>query len=255
MIGIFDSGLGGLSVVRRIREALPRHDLLFFADQAHVPYGERTEAELIELLARNVGWLDEQGVEAIVMGCNTSCAIAAKFGWPHAHAPIVNLIESAGLAIQEAGFQHVAVVATTATVRSHAYQAALRARVVEIAAPALVPLVEAGKVGTPEAHDAVAHICAQVPPGIDALIYGCTHYPLLDAHFAEMLPEQVVRLDPAIEHARRAAAIASPAPQILGLGATTYVTNGDLERFRTSIRMLTGEFDPTVRAITPTPSP
>ena len=252
MIGIFDSGLGGLSVVRRIREQLPHHELLFFADQAHVPYGERSEADLVQLLAHNVSWLDEQGVEAIVMGCNTSCAIAGKFGWPHARAPIVNLVESAAIAVKEAGFQRVAVIATTATVRSHAYAGALQTRTLEVAAPALVPLVEAGKAGTQEAHEAVAQICAQLPDDLDALIYGCTHYPLLDAHFAQVLSERVARLDPAIEHARRAAAIASAAPQTLGLGTTTYVTNGDLERFRTSVRMLTGEFDPSVRAITST---
>jgi glutamate racemase len=160
VIGIFDSGLGGLSVVRRVRERWPQHDLLFFADQAHVPYGERTPDDLARLLRENIAWLNAAGVSSIVMGCNTSCAIAQQSGWPESEAPILDLIESAGIAVERSGAKRVGVVATTATVTSGAYTRTIQLRipgveVVEIAAPALVPLVEAGKAGTEEAHRAV----------------------------------------------------------------------------------------------------
>lgn len=247
MIGIFDSGLGGLSVVRRVRERFPRHDLLFFADQAHVPYGERSAEDLARLLRENLAWLNGAGVSSIVMGCNTSCAIAQQSGWPPSAAPVLDLIESAAIAVERSGAQRVAVVATTATVRSGAYKRTIQARmprvsVAEIAAPELVPLVEAGKAGTEEAHVAVAAVCREVPPQTDALILACTHYPILDAHFADALGESVARIDPAVVHAERVQ------PGAPGSGVTTYVTNGDVEAFRTAVHMITGEFSPRVRS-------
>src|SRR5438270_7370410 len=99
MLGLFDSGLGGLTVLRRVRELLPSSDLIFFADQAHVPYGDRSAAELADLLTQNVTFLNARGAELIVMACNTSCATASEFGWPASRAPIVDLIESAAVAI------------------------------------------------------------------------------------------------------------------------------------------------------------
>jgi glutamate racemase len=247
VIGIFDSGLGGLSVVRRVRERWPQHDLLFFADQAHVPYGERTPDDLARLLRENIAWLNAAGVSSIVMGCNTSCAIAQQSGWPESEAPILDLIESAGIAVERSGAKRVGVVATTATVTSGAYTRTIQLRipgveVVEIAAPALVPLVEAGKAGTEEAHRAVKEICAQLPRNLDAVILACTHYPILDAHFEDALGGSVARIDPAIVHAERV----QPGDEA-GTGTTTYVTNADLELFRTAVHMITGEFSPSVR--------
>ncbi|MFN2528223.1 MAG: glutamate racemase [Candidatus Baltobacteraceae bacterium] len=253
MLGIFDSGLGGLSVVRRVRECLPHHDLLFFADQAHVPYGGRTPENLAELLAANVAWLNAAGVAMIVMGCNTSCAIAQQFGWPPSEAPILDLIESAAIAVQSQGYKRVGVVATEATVRTKAYTKAISSRVpgilvTEVAAPALVPLVEAGKGGTEEAHQAVAAVCTQLPKELDAVLLACTHYPILDMHFRDALGESIDLIDPAVVHAERAASLA-PNGVALGLGDCKYVTNGDLEMFRTSIRMITGDSDPDVTAL------
>ncbi|MBV8688685.1 MAG: glutamate racemase [Candidatus Eremiobacteraeota bacterium] len=254
MLGVFDSGLGGLSVVRRLKERLPHHALLFFADQAHVPYGDRKPHDLASLLASNVGFLNEAGVSIIVMGCNTSCAIAQQFGWPQSHAPILDLIESAALVVQRDGLKNVGVVATTATVSAQAYSRAIvarvpSARVFEVAAPALVPLVEAGKAGTEEAHEAVAAVCKRLPRDLDAVILACTHYPILDLHFADALSEGVVLIDPAVEQAGRAAQLAVANGIARGIAPTTYVTSGDVERFRTAVRMITGEFDPNVRSM------
>lgn len=247
MIGIFDSGLGGLSVVRRVRERLPQHDLLFYADQAHVPYGERTPEDLARLLRENIAWLNAAGVSSIVMGCNTSCAIAQQFGWPQSDVPILDLIESAGIAAERSGAKRIGVVATSATVKSGAYKRTIQKRVpgadvIEVAAPALVPLVEAGKAGTEEAHRAVAGVCAELPRNVDAVILACTHYPILDAHFADALGAGVTRIDPALVHAERV----QPGEES-GTGTTTYVTNADLELFRTAVHMITGEFSPSVR--------
>ncbi|MGA8841466.1 MAG: aspartate/glutamate racemase family protein, partial [Candidatus Aquilonibacter sp.] len=150
MIGLFDSGLGGLTVIRRVRERLPDVDLLYYADQAHVPYGGRAPDDLLALLQNNLAWLDERGVEAIVMACNTSCAIADVYGWPTTRAEVLDLLDSATIALQRSGARRIGVVATDATVRSGAYGRRIRnaiheSEVWEVPAPELVPLVEAGQ--------------------------------------------------------------------------------------------------------------
>ena len=202
MIGLFDSGLGGLTVVRRVRERLPDVDLLFFADQKHVPYGDRDPEDLHALLRSNLAWLDQRGVRAIVMACNTSCAIADRYGWPPTNAEVFDLLDSATIALQHARALRIGVVATAATVSSGAYGRRIRnaiagAEVWEVAAPELVPLVEAGLADSPAARDAVARACAGLPPGLDAVVYGCTHYPVLRQHFTTALGTRVLLVDPA----------------------------------------------------------
>lgn len=241
MIGLFDSGLGGLTVVRRVRALLPRHDLVFLADQAHVPYGDRSVGDLAGLLRTNLAWLDAQNVDAIVMACNTSCAVADSQGYPHTATPVLDLIESAAIAIRDAGFERVGVVATQATVRSGAYARRIRAllphaHVFEVAAPELVPLVEAGEIDGDVPRAAVAAVCAQLPGNLDAVILACTHYPVLDEHFAAALGPKVARIDPAFEQAGRAAALVVARGIEPGNGHTRYVTTGDAETFRIRVR-------------------
>lgn len=254
MLGLFDSGLGGLTVVRRVRELLPQHDLLFLADQAHVPYGERTPEDLLHLLQQNVSWLDARGVDAIVMACNTSCAMGDRFGWPQTRAVVLDLIESAALAVERAGFTRIGVVATPATARSGAYGRKIRARVpeatvVEAGTAELVPLVEAGVLHGVEAREAVKRACAQLPGDLDAVLLACTHFPMLDEHFEAVLGKRVVRLDPALVQAERAAELATRLRIPAGNGSLACVTNGDLDRFRMSLSTLIGDLSPEVHRL------
>jgi glutamate racemase len=249
-LGVFDSGLGGLTVLRRLRRLLPAVDLVYFADQRHVPYGDRADADLLRLLAANVAYLAACGSDAIVMGCNTSCAIAASYGWPAADVPIFDLIAAAADAVVASGARRVGVLATSATARTGAYGAAIRARdarifVREVAAPGLVPLVEAGVLGGPRAEHAVAAACAAVGADIDALVLACTHYPLLDAVFARALGPAVLRIDPAEAQALRAAdwVRANYGASRRSGGRTRYVTSGPLDAFGASIVALAGPLD------------
>lgn len=243
MIGVYDSGLGGLTVLGALRAAGIDDDIVYFADQAHAPYGERTDADLHGLMTANLSWLQAHGADLIVMGCNTSCAVAGRLGWPPIAfpLPVQDLIVNGAAAFADTAFRRVAVVATPATVRSHAYAAAIGAvapqvEVVEIAAPLLVPLVEAGESESDRARAAVRDVVAELPPGVDAVVYGCTHYPLLEAHFAALLPG-VARIDPAREQARAVLALRLPP----GGGTTLYVTNGDVARFESNVRKWTGD--------------
>jgi glutamate racemase len=250
MLGVFDSGLGGLTVVRQVRRRLPEHDVLYLADQAHVPYGDRAPEELQRFLESNIGYLNERGASPIVVACNTSCAIAMERGWP-AGAPILNLIENAAEAAAALGARRIGVIATTVTAKSGAYGRALRERihgahVDEVPAPALVPLVEAGRYNGPAVRAAVEEACAPLPRDLDVLIYGCTHYPILDAHFSAVLGPEVVRLDPAIAQAEAAVRFVEEHHIGAGGGATHYVTTGDPASFIASVRALLGEEEPVV---------
>jgi glutamate racemase len=245
VIGLFDSGLGGLTVLSRVREQMPEVDVVFFADQANVPYGDRTHAELLELMRANLAFLDARGVDAIVMACNTSCAVAERYGWPATRAPVLDLIESAAMEVQRAGHRRVGVVATAATVGAGSYGRTIRARVdgvdvVEVPAPALVPLVEAGLLEGPAPRAAVAEVCAHLPLDLEALVLGCTHYPVLASHFRAVLGEGVAFVDPAVMQAKRAAELLGA--RAAGRGTTRYLTSGDEATFLAGVARLAGCF-------------
>jgi glutamate racemase len=251
MIGIYDSGLGGLTVLGALRAASVTDDVVYFADQAHAPYGERTDADLHGLMTANLHWLEQRGVDVVAMGCNTSCAVAGRLGWPAVRfrLPVQDLIVNGARALAGASFRRVAVVATAATVRGHAYARAIAAvapqiEIVEIAAPALVPLVEAGESEGRRAREAVRAVVAEFPTGVDAIVYGCTHYPLLDAHFAAFAPA-AARIDPAREQARAVASLALPQAN----AQTRYVTNGDVAAFERNVRKWTGDTTGTVSGL------
>jgi glutamate racemase len=227
-----------------VRARLPHENIVYLADQAHVPYGDRSEDELVFLLAQNVAFLEAAGVDGIVMGCNSSCAVASRRGWPETSIPILDLIEAAAADVAtKTNTGRIGVIATTATTRTGAYGIAIRRRipgaaVYEVAAPALVPLVEAGHIAGEAADRAVAEACATLPVSLDVVVLACTHYPLLDASFAKALGPAVLRLDPALVQADRAAAFAlcSSAES----GRTDYVTTGPVEPYRSAIEALLG---------------
>jgi len=251
MLGIFDSGLGGLTVLQQLRRRLPRHDITYLADQAHVPYGDRTPVELLGFLRDNIGYLQGASSRAIVVACNTTCAVAIKHGWPPSDVPVLNLIENAADAIAAMGVRKVGVLATTATTQTGAYGNAIRdrvpgVRVEEVAAPALVPLVEAGRYNGRAVRAAVDEACQPFSRDLDLLVYGCTHYPILDAHFASLFGEGVVRLDPAIAQAESAIELVGRLGIAEGSGTTMYATSGEPMAFAAAVRALLAEENPQV---------
>jgi glutamate racemase len=254
MLGLYDSGLGGLTVLAALRAAGIDQDVVYFADQAHVPYGDKSEAQLRGFLAENLVLLAEQHVDAVVMACNTSCAVGQQLGWPATRFPVLDLIANAGAAFAQTPYRRIGVVATAATVRSGAYgraiaAAAPQASIVEVAAPALVPIVERGEADAQAARAAVAEVVAALPRDLDALVYGCTHYPLLDRWFAAALGQRVARVDPAIAQARATAALIASMGLAPGSGRTAYYTNGDPVAFETAVRRWTGDRTGRVAAL------
>jgi glutamate racemase len=235
--------------LREVRARLTREDVVYLADQEHVPYGDRTHAELRTFLAGNLAFLESRGADAVVMGCNTSCAIAARYGWPNTRMRVLDLIDAAADAVVASNARRVGIIATTATATCGSYGAAIRRRVPaigveEVAAPALVPLVEAGMLEGPVARAAVEAACANFELPLDALVLACTHYPLLDAHFLAVLGENVRRIDPALAQAERAAAFVAARGGELGTGLTLYVTTGELEPFEKAVTSMCGPLGP-----------
>jgi glutamate racemase len=255
-IGLFDSGLGGLTVLAHVRARLPLHDIVYFADQAHVPYGDKSARVLLELLRDNLATLEAAGVDAVAMACNSSCAAAAQLGWPATPFPVLDLIDVASAAVAAAGFTRVGVVATAATAASGAYAEAIRSRapgiaVAERGAPALVPLVEAGELATKRAYDEVAAVCATLPAECDAVVLGCTHYPLLAGAFAAALGPDVVLIDPAVAQAEAAVRLVAEHGLAPGTGGVRYYTTGDPAAFRIAVAAITGDAEPEVVAAAP----
>src|SRR3954452_19524591 len=218
-IGVFDSGVGGLTVLREIVRRTPSESTVYLGDNARAPYGIRSDAEVLAFSQECLDRLAEQDVKAIVVACNTSTAVALGFLRRRYDLPILGVIRpgasAASLATRN---RRVGVIATPATIRSHAYFSAIKdenpaVEVYEHATPALVPLVEAGELSGPAAEAAVAEALGPLigerdaagesifpkPPGatIDTLLLGCTHYPLLRAIIAANVGDRVAIVDSA----------------------------------------------------------
>lgn len=185
-IGIRDSGVGGLTVARRIREHLPRARLLYFADTAHVPYGGRAVHEVRHFALSISQFLVERGADILVFACNTSSACALDAARQRFSVPVVGTIEpGARAATKISPSGRIGVLATQATVESGVYSQWIQrlrpgAWCLEIACPAFVPLVENEQTNSDEARDASRqYLQPLLEAGCDTVVLGCTHYPLL----------------------------------------------------------------------------
>lgn len=218
-IGVFDSGVGGLTVLREILRRSPAESTIYLGDNARAPYGVRSDEEVISFSSQALDALAERDVKAIVVACNTSTAVGIGTLRRRYDLPILGVIRpGASAAALASRNRRVGVIATPATIRSHAYFTAIKdenpaIEVYEHATPALVPLVEAGLLSGPAAETAVAESLAALlgerdaagefifpkPPGasIDTLLLGCTHYPLLRTVIAGQVGERVAIVDSA----------------------------------------------------------
>ena len=183
-IGVFDSGVGGLTVLKQLQLALPNESILYFGDTANLPYGTKKPDEILQLVRAILDWMVSYPVKAIVMACNTSSALALEIVRSEFNVPIFGVILPAAREAAVRG-RRIGVLATPATAASHAYRDAiqeigLNQFVLEIGCPEFVPLIESGNIHTPETRRAVKrYITPLLEQQIDTLIYGCTHYPHL----------------------------------------------------------------------------
>jgi len=203
-IGIFDSGIGGLTVVRQIHRALPREDLVYLGDTARVPYGTKSPGTVVRFACEDTQFLIQQNVKAVVVACNTVSAWALptlerKFG-----VPIFGvIIPGAQAALKRTKNRRIGIIGTAATVRSQAYSRTIlarddTARVFARACPLLVPLVEEGWTNQKVTLAVLrCYLSPLLRRGIDTLVLGCTHYPLLKRAIRAVTGNEVALVDSA----------------------------------------------------------
>ncbi len=207
VIGVFDSGFGGLTVLRELRKSLPGADYLYFGDTAHLPYGAKSVRTVAKYATASAHFLEQSGIEILVIACNTATALAFDDIRNAVKVPVVGVIEpGAERAATISKTKKAAVLATEATVASHAYQLALQRlglQATEKACPLFVPLVEEGWVEHPVTEE-VAHIYIDeifsehaAAREADVLVLGCTHYPLLRPLLRRVVPARVEIVDSA----------------------------------------------------------
>jgi len=280
-VGFFDSGVGGLTVLREVLRRLPRESTIYLGDNARTPYGPRPDADVIHFATECLDHLVERDVKAIVVACNTASAVALGTLRRRYDVPILGVVRpgatAAALATRN---RRVGVIATQATVRSRAYFGAIKdenpfIEVYEHATPALVPLVEAGHLDGPDVVDAVARSvapligeragAAPLPAGtdagavfplplgerIDTLLLGCTHYPLLVDVIAAAVGPGVAVIDSA---SATASALASLL-EVHGMAtdgteaAHVQLTTGDVDAFRRTADLLFGTLFPAIESV------
>jgi len=208
-IGVFDSGIGGLTVLHQIIEALPRENTVYLGDTARAPYGTKSVETVLRYSFENSEFLVEKGVKLVVVACNTSTAIALDQLSERLKVPVIGVIDpGVRRALKSTKNKKIGVIGTEATIQSGAYTRALKAMKPEIeiysrACPLFVPLVEEGWTDNAVVEmTAKAYLCSLKQSGIDTLVLGCTHYPLLKKAIRKYLGSGVRLVDSAEETAK-----------------------------------------------------
>jgi glutamate racemase len=204
-IGVFDSGVGGLTVLRALVDRIPEADYLYFGDTARLPYGSKSAATVAHYAVGAVRYLQDQGAELLVIACNTATALALDEIKSAAGVEVIGVIEPGAEAAAAASRKRtVVVIGTDATISSHAYRRALEARKVAVrekACPLFVPLVEEGWVEHPVTEQVARIYLSEAfsddASDADVLVLGCTHYPLIKPLLRRVAPEHIAIVDSA----------------------------------------------------------
>ena len=264
-IGVFDSGVGGLTVLKELRRQLAGESTIYLGDEARMPYGPRPAEEVIAFTRQAMRWFATRDCKLIVLACNTATAQALEAVRDESPVPIIGVVRpGAAAAIASSARRSVGVLATVGTVRSGAYVRAVRdldplCDVTQQACPKLVPIVEAGKAGTPEALETVREYVAPllseggvVTPVVDTLLLGCTHYPLLREEFTKVAGPGVRVVDSATTTALAVREVLQ-SHRLLADGGTPkhrVFATGPVDRFTEVARTIFGEKLPEVEGAT-----
>jgi glutamate racemase len=240
-IGVFDSGVGGLTVLQALRRRLPHRDFLYLGDTARVPYGRKPPEMVWDFSRQIVDYLWKCGAEAIVIACNTASAVALPDLAADCPIPVWGVIEpGVEAATRATRTGHVGVIGTRATIASGAYQRRLEARGCRTwaqACPMLVHAVEEGLADSPEAELLARHYL-EPRPAIDTLVLGCTHYPLLRETLRRAVGDGVALVDSAEVTAETVGAALGA--DGAGSGRVRHLVTGDPAAFAHTARVIGG---------------
>ncbi len=251
-IGVFDSGLGGLTAVRELKKVLPQEDIVYFGDTGRVPYGGRSPKIILEYAKQDIAFLLSKNVKCIMAACGTVSSILPQELAQSLPVPFLGVVESTAKAAATATKNgHIGVIGTAATIRSQSYAQQLRKQLENCvisarACPMFVPLVENGYLGkgnpitTAIAKEYLQEMAQQ---NIDTLILGCTHYPLIADIIGDVVGTKVTLIDPGRETAHRLREILQQ-KGLLGqnTGNTEYFVSDSVDSFRTISNRFLGEY-------------
>mgnify|MGYP001166363405 FL=1 len=199
-LGLFDSGIGGLTVLKKVVELYPNTSFIYLADTARLPYGVKTSNEIFQIAEEISFWFKHKNIDAFLVACNTTNAVALDVIKSKLDVPVFELIQSVSSTIQE---DRVGVLATSSTVKTKAYTNAIlnfrpKTFVIEQACPDFVPLIEMENIDIDKLTDvAIEYLKPLLNQKIESLILGCSHYPLITPLLREILPSSVILIDPA----------------------------------------------------------
>jgi glutamate racemase len=204
-IGIFDSGVGGLTVVKEMYRLLPSENILYFGDTKRVPYGSKSKEEILAIVREIIDWMLLSNIKAVAMACNTSSALALETVRTEYDIPIFGLIEPTAKYIQSCGgdIKKVGVIATEATVKSNNYSKLIKQysqekQVIEIPCPGLVEIIEAGQASSKKAYKEVKNfIDPLLAADVDKIVLGCTHYPFISDIIRDISGREDILINPA----------------------------------------------------------
>ena len=248
-IGVFDSGVGGLSVLRAIRAALPAENLVYVADSGHAPYGDKSEAHIIERTLTVGNWLAVSGVKAITVACNTATVVAIRHLREQTHIPVVAIEPAIKPAANTTRTGVVGVLATTQTLQSESVarlclEHGEGKRILLQACPGWVEAVEEADLHSPQTEALMRQfVVPLMDQGVDTLVLGCTHYPFLRNTLQRIVGDDVVLIDPAV-------AVATELTRRLGndlrmdeqhIGTTRFFTTGDVLHVQQVVAHLWGD--------------
>jgi len=239
-IGVFDSGVGGLTVLHEMYAQMPHESIIYFGDTARVPYGNRSKGEILRFVREIIAWMIDLDVKLVIMACNTSSALVLEEVRSEFPIPILGIVLPGARAAVKDG-KNIGVISTEATAKSNAYKHAVlevdpTASVLQVGCQDFVPLIESDRIHDPYTL-AVAkrYLNPLIEAGIDTLVYGCTHYPHLAPVFQKILPTSINLVDPA-EHLTVAAAqelkiLRLRCPASSKASTTEFYVSGDPEQF------------------------
>lgn len=244
-IGVFDSGIGGLTVVKELMEIMPEEHLIYFGDTARTPYGSRPAAEIIGFMRQILDFFAVQKVKMAVVACNTMTALGLEMASKEYSFPLVGVSTGADKVLEVSKSRKVGVIATQATIASENHKKAIQSKdaavlVYPAACPKLVPLIEQGQVEGAELELAIAeYVLPMKKMGVDAVVLGCTHYPFVSSAIRKVIGDEITIIDPARETAKQAQRILEQHQQLAaGQGKIRLCFSKDVERAQKMAAMM-----------------
>lgn len=241
-IGIFDSGLGGVTALNVIKKNYKQKDIVFYGDTCHLPYGDKSRKEIIKYSEEIVNYLIDKGVEVIVIACNSATSNALDTLKEKYDIPIIGVIDPAIKKLLTLGSKKVGVIATETTIKSNKYYDKIKELdenidVYSVACPKFVPVIESGKKDGEEIEKLIDLYISQISEKIDTLILGCTHYTIIKDVISRKYPKLTI-IDPSIEVSRE---LENYISNINENGNIEYIISGNVEKFKNNLESIFGK--------------